>query len=223
MPGAWQSDACRHGGGERAAGGVCDGLFATGPQARCGGCQGSRSTRRRQRQLRASPPSSKPSRPVGPCIPARRRLWCKRKSILVKPRRRQAGAIQAYEKMLSGDGLVPALAEHRAVYDLAHLYMAAGNHERSLCYQRLWLHQTDFRPQCVQSSLRQTSAFEPNALKTSAPAVGPAGGFRTSRIQLKGTAATATTTAGTATAGTAAMCATMSLARRVAQLVRASP
>ena len=56
----------------------------------------------------------------------------------------QAGAIQAYEKMLSGDGLVPALAEHRAVYDLAHLYMAAGNHERSLCYQRLWLHQTDF-------------------------------------------------------------------------------
>ena len=56
----------------------------------------------------------------------------------------RAAAIQAYEKMLSGDGIVPALAEHRAVYGLAHLHMAAGNYERSLCYQRLWLHQSDF-------------------------------------------------------------------------------
>ena len=55
-----------------------------------------------------------------------------------------AQAIQAYEKMLQGPGFVPPRAEGRTVYDLAHLHLAQGNHGRSLCYQRLWLHRSKF-------------------------------------------------------------------------------
>ena len=55
-----------------------------------------------------------------------------------------AQAIQAYEKMLEGPGFIPPGAEGRTVYDLAHLHLAQGNHERSLCYQRLWLHRSEF-------------------------------------------------------------------------------
>ena len=55
-----------------------------------------------------------------------------------------AQAIQAYEKMLDGPGFVPPRAEGRTVYDLAHLHLAQGNHRRSLCYQRLWLHRSKF-------------------------------------------------------------------------------
>lgn len=55
-----------------------------------------------------------------------------------------AQAIQAYEKMLQGPGFVPPRAEGRTVYDLAHLHLAQGNHRRSLCYQRLWLHRSKF-------------------------------------------------------------------------------
>ena len=55
-----------------------------------------------------------------------------------------AQAIQAYEKMLQGPGFVPPRAEGRTVYDLAHLHLAQGNHQRSLCYQRLWLHRSKF-------------------------------------------------------------------------------
>ena len=55
-----------------------------------------------------------------------------------------AQAIQAYEKMLEGPGFVPPGAESRALDDLAHLHLAQGNYRRSLCYQRLWLHQQKF-------------------------------------------------------------------------------
>lgn len=55
-----------------------------------------------------------------------------------------AQAIQAYERMLQGPGFVPPRAEGRTVYDLAHLHLAQGNHQRSLCYQRLWLHRSKF-------------------------------------------------------------------------------
>lgn len=55
-----------------------------------------------------------------------------------------AQAIQAYERMLQGPGFVPPRAEGRTVYDLAHLHLAQGNHRRSLCYQRLWLHRSKF-------------------------------------------------------------------------------
>lgn len=56
----------------------------------------------------------------------------------------RAGAIQALEKMLDGAGSVPRLSERRAIYDLAHLHLRAGDHGRSLCYQRLWVHETGF-------------------------------------------------------------------------------
>ena len=55
-----------------------------------------------------------------------------------------AQAIQAYEKMLEGPGFIPPGAEGRTVYDLAHLHLAQGNHERSLCYQRQWLNRSEF-------------------------------------------------------------------------------
>lgn len=55
-----------------------------------------------------------------------------------------AQAIQAYEKMLEGPGFIPPGAEGRTVYDLAHLHLAQGNHQRSLCYQRQWLHRSKF-------------------------------------------------------------------------------
>ena len=55
-----------------------------------------------------------------------------------------AQAIQAYEKMLEGPGFIPPGAEGRTVYDLAHLHLAQGNPQRSLCYQRLWLQRSKF-------------------------------------------------------------------------------
>ena len=55
-----------------------------------------------------------------------------------------ARAIQAYEKVLRGPDYVPRGAMGRTLYDLAHMHLAQGNHQRSLCYQRQWLHRTKF-------------------------------------------------------------------------------
>lgn len=75
--------------------------------------------------------------------PAHAALW-REKASAYSASGNRAGAIQALEKMLAGDGMVPKLSERRAIYDLAHLHLRAGDHARSLCYQQLWLHQTDF-------------------------------------------------------------------------------
>ena len=55
-----------------------------------------------------------------------------------------ARAIQAYEKVLQGPDYVPRGAMGRTLYDLVHMHLAQGNHQRSLCYQRQWLHRTKF-------------------------------------------------------------------------------
>lgn len=75
--------------------------------------------------------------------PAHAALW-REKASAYSASGNRAGTIQALEKMLAGDGAVPKLSERRAIYDLAHLHLRAGDHARSLCYQQLWLHQTDF-------------------------------------------------------------------------------
>lgn len=80
----------------------------------------------------------------------------------------RAGAIQALEKMLDGAGSVPRLSERRAIYDLAHLHLRAGDHGRSLCYQRLWVHETGFarkvcRDACGGAAVgRLTQALRPD-------------------------------------------------------------
>ena len=71
-----------------------------------------------------------------------------------------AQAIQAYEKMLQGPGFVPASAQSRTLHDLAHLHLAQGNHRRSLCYQRLWLHKSRFpRLVCAACPKRKRSGL----------------------------------------------------------------